>query len=325
MGLLYKLQLAKNRGAIAQVIYRSELSAPKMGTTSMEIIRHYANELKSNPFVYKELNRIVKLLQAGKEKEVAYRGILDEDILIFLKESRINSIPSEAIFKDYVPLKEIAVKTESSIRKKLYVPFVIFALLVFGLNTTMRNFLEISEYGIVSFSQMQIFLMKHFIGLNLGFLAFLAFFLIVIPSKTPLIKKVFAKIKSMLVLSSIKTMTEVGYRSGDILRSLSKQLGKKIKRKGYKDEVSALIDFLMTNNIVNLLQGAELKMGASRGEVINAVDIILDEKKAEVADIKEMVDSIIGTIAMLLMVPPVFMVVSVLATLISSGGNFGQH
>jgi len=324
MGIIAKLKLKRSKNDILKVIYRSELASKKMGIASVELIENYAQALIENKRVYFQLKKITKSLKSGNFKDVVYKDIMDRDIITLLRESRIKQIPSEAIFKDYVPLKRIGERTLSSISKKLYVPFVIYGMLVLGLNSTMKSFLGVAEYGVVSFGSVQLWMMENFVLINLSIGLLFAFFLLVIPTKTPIIKKVFIKIKGMLALSTIRTMSEMSYTSGDMYNTIVKQFDVKIKSKKTLrnvDNIGKLIVLMKDEKMIDLMEGAELKLGAERGDFSESVDILLEEKRIEVESLQEMVNSIIGTLSMLLLTPPVFMIVSVLTTLMANTGG----
>jgi len=324
MNFIDKLKLKRSKNDILKIIYRSELASKKMGIASVELIENYAKALIENKRIYFQLKKIIKALNSGNHKDVVYRDIMDKDIIILLKESRIKQIPSETIFKDYVPLKRIGERTLSSISKKLYVPFFIYAMLVLGLNTTMKSFLGVAEYGVVNFGSMQLWMMENFILINFAIGFIFAFFLLIIPTKTPIIKKVFIKIKGMLALSTIRTMSEMAYTSGDMYSTLVKQFEVKVKSKKSLrnvDNIGKLISLMKDEKMIDLMEGAELKLGAERGDFSESVDILLEEKRIEVESLQEMVNSIIGTLSMLLLTPPVFMIVSVLTTLMANTGG----
>ena len=324
MNILEKIRQARTKKGVRKIIYRSELASKKMGVASVELIENYADALKENKKLYFQLQKIIKVLKTGKPKDIVYKDILDKDILVLLKESRIKQIPSETIFRDYVPLKETGERILTSIKKKLYVPFFIYAMLVIGLNNTMKSFLEVAETGVVNFGGMQVWMMENFVVINfvIGFI--FAFFLIIIPTKTPLIKKVFLRIRGMLALSTIRTMSDMAYSSADMHKTLMKQFdiqATKTDRSKNKNNIDKLIELLRNQKMLDLLEGAELKLGAERGELTESVNILLSDKEDEIVDLQEMVNAIVGTLAMLLLTPPVFMIVSVLTTLMANAGG----
>ena len=324
MNIIKKLKFKRSKNDILKIVYRSELTSKKMGISSFELIENYAKALKENKRIYFFLKKIVKDLKTGQHKDIVYKDLMDKDIITLLRESRLKQIPSETIFKEYIPLKNIGERTMSSISKKLYVPFFIYAMLVLGLNSTMKSFLGVADYGVVNFGSVQLWMMENFIWINMAIGFVFAFFLLVIPTKTPIIKKVFLKIKGMLALSTIRTMSEMAYTSKDMVETIIKQFEiKEKKKKSLKslNNIEKLIILMKDEKMIDLLEGAELKLGAETGEFAESINLLLDEKKLEVESLQEMVNSIVGTLSMLLLTPPVFMIVSVLTTLMANTGG----
>ena len=299
------------RKSVLKIIYRSEIQAPEIGVSSMQLLGFYATEMKQDKKLYQRLTAMRKKLDKGTPKDVVYGEYLDDDIKALFKDSIQRQIPPAEIFSGYVPFKELGEKSIASVKKKLYVPLGIFVLVTFALNETVGNFLEIGESGLVKFSPIMSFLMEHYLMANLLFGAFVGYWLIVKPENAPIVKKVFHKIKGMLALSTVKTMNAMGYQSDEIMKTLTKQFpkNKKNKKGGRKKDIDALLSFLRDRDFVTLIQSAELKMRASREEVEVGIEEILNEKEDEIKDLNHIIDAVVSNVSLALLAPPLLIVV----------------
>ncbi len=313
------LSAGKQREKVQRVIYRSEVAAPRMGVSSIELIEGYAKELKEDKPVYTQLMLVTKALSKGRSKDLVYSKYMDDDILALLKDSIKRSIPTADIFEGYVPYKELGTKTVKSIKKKMYVPLGIFALLVLGLNGTIDNFLIIQESGIISFTTIMNFLMNYFLYVNAAFGAFVGYWLIKKPHKVPVVKDIFLQINGMLSLSTVRTMHSMSYSSVEILKTLMKQFPETKKRSKKlsktRENIDLMLQFLKDKKFLSDVQSAELKISGKRGEIREGVNIILKEKETEVKDLSQIVDSLVEKVSLVLLGPPILIVVLALVEL----------
>jgi len=309
---------------VLRVIYRSEISAPQMGVSSIELLKNYAHELRNNKKLSAKITGLARQLEKNKSKDLVYREFLDDDIYELLKDSIKRQIPAHEIFSGYVPFKEMGEQLISSIKKKLYVPMIVFTLLTIGLNFTIKSFAEIAETGVINFTDMSTFLMNNYLLVNFSFGAFAGYWLMLSPEKVPIIKKVFHKIKGMLALSTVRTMYEMSYASGEIRKTLIRQFdikekkSKKRTKGGALGEIDILLQLLKDEDFVSDIQSAELKMSSARGDVEKGVALILKEKENEIKDLNTVVDSVITNVSMLLLAPPIVIMVMVLLELMVS-------
>ncbi|MBN2066791.1 MAG: hypothetical protein JW771_08310, partial [Candidatus Thermoplasmatota archaeon] len=309
---------------VAKVIYRAETSSASMGVSSIELIKKFAVELEKDKRVAQKLHKIRRELDKGRNKEKVYAEVLDKDILVLLEESRVRQIPSDAIFQDYVPLKEISERTESSIRRRLYFPIIIFTVLVLLMNTTMKQFYEIQDGGMIEFSAITTFMMKYYLEINFIYGLMVSVPLIFFPDRMPGIQGIFLKIRGMLALSTAKTMVGMAFPMDEILKTLKKQFQRRKQEKKkvfFKDRTAALLDFLQHEGMISLMQSAELKIGSERNEFDLVATHILKEKQEEVADLGELINAKLGLVSLIIMTPPIIMLVLTLVNLMSSAAG----
>lgn len=316
-GLIKKLEIALIKSKISHLIYDVEIEAPAMGITSKLLLNKYAKKHKKEKNIASILFDIERKLKKNIRKDEVYKPFLDRDIYLLLKESITRQIDIDKIFADYAPIKEKGEKLKRSIKAKLYFPFVLFVLIVLGLNETMSNFTKISSMGMTKFGTTDTFIMDNFIMLNFSYGLVFAIALLIYPQYMPLIKGVFLKLKGMLGLSTVRTMTEMGYSAGEIIKTLIKQF--EIKNTALiKKDLNGLLELMEREKFTDITQSARLSIAAERNEISKAVLRTLKQKSEEIDNIGNTVNSIMGTMSLVLSVPPTIMALSIFIKLMGS-------
>ncbi|MBD3822934.1 MAG: hypothetical protein IE916_00295 [Epsilonproteobacteria bacterium] len=309
-----------NKSKLQRIIYRVEVSAPKMGIPSYELLMKYSVELKKDKQLSSELAMISRRLKDKNEpKDIAYKPYLDQDIIALIKEANKKQIALGTIFQDYAPIKEKATSTKRGVKAKLYFPFAIYFLLVFGLNEIVKEFVKIGNGDtLIKFTDFELFILNNYVPINLSYGIVLGFFLAVIPQKVPYLKGVFQRLNGILALSTARTMYKMSYTSGEIIQTLAKQFSLKETKK-YKNDANGLLTLMQKEKMVTLEQAAELKINLERGEIEKGIDLAIIEKTEEIETLQETINSALKTISIVLLTPPIYMVIQVLIKLMNLG------
>jgi hypothetical protein len=127
----------------------------------------------------------------------------------------------------------------------------------------------------------------------------------------PMLKTIFDKLNSMLTLSTIKTMTDIGYSPGETIPILTKQYNLKKSKK--QNDASGLMVLLSQNNFIDAYEGADLKISISNGNFTDALKRLLKERLDNIQALNETVSEVIKNMTVLLIAIPLILTMTVLA------------
>jgi len=309
---------------VKKIIYEAELSAPELGVYSPKVLKFFSLELKEkDKKVASVLLSLSRKLEKNIPKYVAYKEYIDPDIQTFLENSERLKVPPESIFKFYVPYKELGEETTASIKKKLYVPLVIFSVVTMMLGGIMQNFVKMAEDGggIIHFPAPLMFALQHFYLINFAIGGTLAYFLIVKTETAPFVKRIFDKLKAMNGFATIMLMYEMGYPPGDIFKILAKQYPLKNFKGGRRNDLNTLLRYIKELKFIDDFESAKLKLLPAGDEVVSGFEKILHKKEREIKDLDFVVNSVIQTVSTMLLIPPLLITVLAILALMTSASN----
>lgn len=306
---------------VAEILMRAELVSQKNGTSVFETIELYSNEIKKEEKKASSiLMKIAKKLRFGKKRWVAYKGYLDDDLLKLLSIASSKSIASGVIFSNFAPIKEISMKYKKSIKSGFYAPLIQFVALSFVFNFVVSEFKILNSMGNTHLSSASMFIIDYFLYITFAITAIIGYFFFIKPTSLPLLKGVFNKLDSMLALSTVSTMFDVGYSSSDVFPLIVKQF--KIKKSSsYGKNAGGLVKLLRVNEYINSFESADIKLSIENGTLEESISGILKSRLDEVDLLRDMVKQVVSNISLSLIALPVFMAGSVfidVLTLITS-------
>jgi len=321
MNFIDKINFLLAKKKIRKTIYKTEIDCTDMGIANFLLFKKYAKVYKEDAVLSMHLSKIHKALERGASSVLVYREILDKDLLYLIDLGIKKGVDPVEIFRKYVPFKELGEETETSLKKKLYVPIIMFLLAVAGIYYTLDNFIVMAESGKIPFSEKSVFIMNNFLLINSVIGGISIYFFLIKPSVLPGVKGIFNKIRSMMLLAIIQTMSNMNSGTREILDSIKKQFSTsktKKQRRRFSDDTQALLYFLKKEEYLTLLQSGYLEISVERGEFSRGIEHVLMEKKQEIADSRGIVDEVISKISLFLLLPPLLMVLVIFLDLMEA-------
>jgi|GEM_PF-2616594 hypothetical protein len=213
---LSELLSAKQKETAVEAIYNAEFSTLGSGASVVDILKSTLAELGKNKYI----ESAIAILLKGKPHNVAFRGILPNDIVDILKSAEGGSIPPTDIFKTYIPMKEIIQKAESKIRSALMEPLIIYMLVggisFISINNIYHNVQVIPKLDLSTLA----FIRNYYAFILVTPMAALYFALIKFPDYIPIWNKVYRFVQAANYLLITKTIMTLGMSSVDVIRFL---------------------------------------------------------------------------------------------------------
>ncbi|CAA6806637.1 MAG: Unknown protein [uncultured Sulfurovum sp.] len=306
-----------------KTIYRAEVKAPDMGESVSVILAKYRDvykRLKSNKKVISNLNYIIRELDRRSDRDVVYKGILSDDIVLFLKEASKKHIKPSMIFEKYAPIKEKADKISRSTRNKLFIPIIVYFVALFGVNFMLSIFKEMRDDAIMPFSATVNFILDNFLWINglIGIILIVLVFLYT--EKLPIIKNAFLEIRGMLTLASIEVYHEMRYSSAEMIPALKRQFS--LKYSPTKKDIEGLVRLLEKEKLINPFQAAEIEIETERGKLLRGIQVALDEKTEKVEKLNYIMQDTIGKFSILMVAPQIIQAIIVVAGMMLATADF---
>lgn len=296
-----------NKEEIANIIIRAEVLAAQNGTTSFILLHQYAGELeKENKKLARDIRKLSKKLKQGLKRHDAYKQYLDDDILRLLKFSEEKSVSAGTVFEKYSPVKEKTTTYLKAIKKGLRTPLVIYTIMALVFSSVVSKFKIINEVSTKKLSTTSLFILDNYLLICGIILIFFIYFFIFIPQKMPLIKNIFSKLRSLLALSSVVTLMDIGYGSADVIPAITKQFDLK-KGKHRTMNATALVELLKLNKIVTVFESADIKIGIEMSSLKETAAQILRRKMEDVETLNKEVAEILKNVSILLTAIPVLL------------------
>jgi len=293
------------RKQIAGIIMRAEISSLNNGVSIFETLESYSDELKKDSkSVSLSLREAARKLEASQKRWDVYKKYLDDDILRLLKISEEKNIPAGDIFAKYAPVKTIAEDNIAAVKKGLKTPIIMFVILASIFSFVVKNFAVINSVSDEKLSPTAMFIMNDYLLITGTMLAILIYLFFFIPEKVPLLKPVFKKLESLLILSTLDTMFSVGYSSSAVTPILVKQFQLKAKKR-MAGNVSDLINILKNNNVVDAIEGADIKIGIENADFQKTIADVLKNRLKTIETLQKETGKIMDNISTILTAVPV--------------------
>ncbi|MBF0560274.1 MAG: hypothetical protein HQL08_16010, partial [Nitrospirae bacterium] len=227
IGFLHELTSFGKKKEAREVIYSAEVSVLSSGLSIIDVLKNVRQELKSNVY----LDNAISLLTKGKSRSVAYRNILDADIINMLKSAEAKQITAGDIFKDYIHMKYIIEKAESRMRSALMEPTIMYLMVsfisYFAINTFYNNFKGIANMDMTFIESIRnyyfLIMAVPIVSVHLIILKF--------PYRVPMWSRVYKYVKSAGYLLVIKTLVDLGMSSVDAISFFKKLDDKQLHKR----------------------------------------------------------------------------------------------
>lgn len=303
--------LFSNKQEISKMILRAELSAPRSGVSVFDMLGEYAKEIeKDKPKIAIKLQEVSRRMRRGEKRWNIYKNYVDSDILNLLEMAEQKSIPASKIFQTYIPIKELSEKYIKSIKNSLKSPLGIYLLLSVVFSFVVEKFRIVDTVGNAHLSSTALFIIDNFLAVTGGILVFIVYALLIAPQTMPLLKGIFKKLNSMLVLSTTLTMFEIGYSSAEIISILAKQFNLKVKRQ--QKDSKLLVMLLKENRFVDTYEGADIKIGIVHGSLKDTLQRILEDRLEDAEGMKDIISDVVKNISLAMMAIPIVMTMIVM-------------
>lgn len=300
-----------------EVIYSAEVSVLGSGLSIIDVLKNVRYELNSNIY----LDNAISLLSKGKPRSVAYKNILDTDIISMLKGSEAKQIAAGDIFVDYINMKYIIGKAEARMRSALMEPTIMYLMVslisYFAVNTFYSNFRSIPNLDMSVIG----FMRNYFFFIVAAPLFAVHFLIIKFPDKVPLWSKVYRYVKSAGYLLVIKTLVDLGMSSVDAISFFKKlndkQLHKRLNAlKAHEKNIEGLTKALSyyLSSVEIALMKTSVKFAEEKRTLSGIVEKRITDAEKTVNGITAMFNKLLTVLSIL----PLGMVVYVLLTILGA-------
>lgn len=297
-----KLSALGKKKEAREVIYSAEVSVLSSGLSIIDVLKNIRQELKNNIFI----DNAITLLSKGKPRSVAYRNILDVDIINILKSAEAKQVTAGDIFKDYINMKHIIEKAESKMRGALLEPTIMYLMVsfisYFAINTFYNNFKGIQHMDMSTIG----FIRNYYFLIVAAPITAVHFLIIKFPDRVPLWNGVYRYVKSAGYLLVIKTLVDIGMSSVDAI-SFFKKLNDKqlIKRisvlKPHERNIEGLTKAL--SYYLSSVEIALMKTSVKFAEENRVLTSIVDQR---IMDVEKTVSGVTGMFNKMLTVLTIF-------------------
>ncbi|MBF0559009.1 MAG: hypothetical protein HQL08_09535 [Nitrospirae bacterium] len=300
-----------------EVIYSAEVSVLSSGLSIIDVLKNVRQELNSNLY----LDNAISLLSKGKPRSMAYKNILDVDIINMLKSAEAKQITAGDIFKDYINMKYIIEKAESRMRGALMEPTIMYLMVsfisYFAINTFYNNF-----RGITNMDMSNIGFIRNYYFLIVAAPMFAVHFVIMkFPDKVPLWSRVYRYVKSAGYLLVIKTLVDLGMSSVDAISFFKKlndkQLHKRINvLKTHEKNIEGLTRAL--SYYLSSVEIALMKTSVKFAEEKRTLSGIVEKRMMDVEKTVSGITATFNKLLTALTILPIVMVVYVLLSILGA-------
>lgn len=315
--------LNEDKKHIAEAIYYAEIVADQDGRSVAEILKQNSDDIKKIDPKEIELSQKLKMISQkiskGDREEKIYAEYVEPEVLYFMVEASKNGMKRGEIISNYLPIKEIAVKTTKKIKNKLKVPmFIALAGLLF-MGYVLKDFVKIMKSGSIEADfTTALWVADYYYLLSLGILLSLAVPLIVFPHKVPKIKGLFTKINAMMAILIIGILNKIGQSPVQIIPFIQKTF----RIKGFyakKNDMEELAKLLYHAKFLNFFQASRI-MGIKsiRRDFPLVLDSILQELKLDVELSSELIEEAVGTFTTIIVLLPITPAVYVIGTVVGN-------
>jgi len=313
-----RLLSAGKKKEAKEVICSAEVSVLSSGLSIIDVLKNVRRELKSNSY----LDNAISLLSKGKPRSMAYKSILDVDIINILKSAEAKQITAGDIFKDYINMKYIIEKAETRMRSALMEPAIMYLMVsfisYFAVNTFYNNFRGIPHMDMSTIG----FIRNYYILIVALPMVVLHFFIIKFPYNVPLWSRVYRYVKSAGYLLVIKTLVDLGMSSVDAISFFKKlndkQLQKKITvLKAHEKNIEGLTRVLSyyLSSVEIALMKTSVKFAEEKRTLSGIVEKRIMDVEMTVSGITATFNKVLTVLAILPIVMVVYVILTILGTL----------
>lgn len=287
-----------------ELIYEAEVIATKSGMSVVEVLERNL-KTKPNPYV----RRAVQKLKKGKPRDIAYKGILPDDVLKFVREAEKRGVSPDLVFENYVTVRrdieEVERKITGAVLSASFI-YIIYMLIVIFLLLYIRKQLSFLKIDTSFVDRAVLF------SILLGWVppALLFFAVKYIPDKIPVLSKVYNFIRATQYLLLMKTMLhDLSLPSSDlfeVVRSLDRRAGK-IARMLPKTKRNIEGVLIMLSRYFTDVERMVLAMSVEHGREKEVIEALVNKKRGMLEERTRRFSEILGRISQFLIAVPVFL------------------
>ncbi|MCL4432129.1 MAG: hypothetical protein M1300_07405 [Epsilonproteobacteria bacterium] len=278
-----------NRETIEEVLFESELMVATSKIDVSMVINAYASKLASvKPFASEELRNITKRLKGNQNKYNVYADYVDPAIISLLRIADQKGLSASTVLKEYAPIRKISMRNYNRIKSALTMPMIIFIAITMILSSIASKLGE--ARSAIDFSFFTLFILDHFVVINMILFVLLITAFFVFPRKVPILSKIYQKLDSLLAVSLAQTMYTSGLSSKDIIPMLRRQFG--IMEEKGRGDIAELVKLLSDCKFLTPNEMADLELAMDYGQF----DPMLNEKKEKKIEEARQFSELIGEI-----------------------------
>lgn len=308
---------------IQNILFQAEINSAKVGTSYIELLDKYSQELNgSDDILAERINQIVRLLRQGKKRWDVYEGIVDEDVLVLLKMAEQKSISPDKIIENYLPVKNLISEYRKTIKRNLIGPIVRSVVVIILLGYTVTQFKKPMDDKMVIVSDFAYFIADNYFLLSLSIVGVVALMLFTVPHKLPLLKNIFKKLDSILAMATTNTMLQVGYSSAAIIPILKEQFKSEYVPDKY--DIDGLVSFLRTEGLMRPDESAELKLAVTLHDPEETLSRFINTRKKDSEGLTKEAGKAVSVVALILTAIPIIFMVLVMTQFLMSAADMSQ-